>query len=286
MNTVCIITVSYAPDFPRCKRLCDSVDKFVDASVEHVVICPADQRALFAPLGNQRRRILSYQEVLPKGFRRVPLTKKWWLDDQFFPVRGWVLQQLIKLSSHTVTEADVLLFVDSDIVFFKDFDSSILFQGEKTRLLRVPCTPPSDAHSEWQRVAEKLFGLQEKAFTKDYVGQLISWRRDHLKAMLQHIEEVTGKAWHHAVGHQKTVSEYILYGNFIERCLEDKHQHSFEEHLISCNIWDQQELDVFLTEKPSVPSCMSAFLLQSNLKLSMAEEQHIIDDFTQGQVNN
>jgi hypothetical protein len=28
---------------------------------------------------------------------------------------------------------------------------------------------------------------------------------------------------------------------------------------------------------------MSAFLLQSNLKLSMAEEQRIIDDFTQGQ---
>ncbi|MEY3018149.1 MAG: hypothetical protein RL336_1284 [Pseudomonadota bacterium] len=238
MSTVCIVTVSYAPDFPRCQRLCDSIDTFVDKSIEHLVICPADQRDLFAPLANTRRRIISYQEVLPKGFRRVPLTKKWWLDDQFFPVRGWVLQQLIKLSSHTATEADVLLFVDSDIVFFKHFDSSILFQGEKTRLLRVPCSPPSGVHSEWQRVAEKLFGLPEQPFIMDYVGQLISWRRDHLQAMLQHIEHITGKAWHHAVGHQKTVSEYILYGNFIERCLQDHHQHILEQHLISCNIWD------------------------------------------------
>lgn len=276
MQTLSIITISYAPDFERCKRLCTSIDLHVQENIEHVVICPADQLYLFKPLGNQRRRVISYQDILPKGYKRIPFTKKWWFDDRFFPIRGWVLQQLIKLSAYKATDSEVLIFVDSDIYFFKEFDQRSLFDdSDKIRLLRIPSDPPSPTHEVWQQVAENLLGLERCPFSFDYVGQLITWKREYLITMLKHIERTTHKKWHHAVGHQSTVSEYILYGNFISRIMTEN-QHCYQDHLISCNIWDQADLAEFVNRDKQLPKHSSAFLIQSNLNLSINEEIDLI----------
>ena len=97
-----IITCSYRPDLERCRRLCESVERFVSRDVFHTLIVPQRDLALFAPLANGRRRVLAVQQVLPGNFRQLPLGEKWWMDSHGWPVRGWVLQQLVKLSVNRI----------------------------------------------------------------------------------------------------------------------------------------------------------------------------------------
>ncbi len=51
-----IITCSYRPDLERCRRLCESVERFVSRDVFHTLIVPQRDLALFAPFANGRRR--------------------------------------------------------------------------------------------------------------------------------------------------------------------------------------------------------------------------------------
>ncbi len=276
MPKTVFITISYAPDFHRCKRLCESFDQFVEG-YEHHIFCPKDHLYLFKDLAAPHRKISTYQDILPGRYWKIPFTKKWWLDPSFFPVRGWILQQLLKIASADKTSFEDIYFLDSDIIFFKKFDPEKIVSEGKTRLYTLKTPAPSDLHAKWQMFAESSLGLPNEKFHTDYIGPVLSWKSANVKAMIKRIESVTKKPWYIALGHTFTFSEYLLYGNFVERILKEDSGHTAQTFPLCWNIWGKEELLAAKENSINMPDEICTILIQSNLQIDINEEKILLD---------
>ncbi len=276
-ETLEIITCSYRPDRVRCERLCESVDRFVAEDILHTIIVPERDLAVFRGLENRRRRVVSAQDVLPGRYRQLPFTEKMWVSARGRPIRGWIMQQVVKLSASRVASAELMLFADSDLQFVRPFEIDRIYRDGRLRLHRVPGAMNEGRHLRWHQRAGTLLGKQCGYFGSDYVGQLISWRRSNLEALHRHIESATGLTWHEAVTRSLHVSEYILYGSFVEHVLGDEHNgHFYEaEDLCHCCWFDHQARDLLEGRQSLDPRAM-ALLVQSNLALSPAIEKAVL----------
>ncbi len=279
-----IITCSYRPDIERCRRLCESIDQFVPADIRHTVIVPPRDYREFAPLQNHRRTVLTTRDVLPATFRQLPGSDKLWLDRTCWPIRGWVLQQVVKLSANRATDAELLLFADSDLQFLRDFDVRAFYRDGKLRLHRIPEAMNEGRHRRWHSRAGELLGENREYFGSDYVGQLISWRRSNLEALQQHIEKTQDKPWHVAVSRSLDISEYILYGSFVEHILGQQQHGHFYESLDLCHCcWFDYQAQELLNGKSTVAPQALALLVQSNLDLAPAQESAVLQAALQTQ---
>jgi len=96
-----LITPSYAPDFERCRLLCQSVEKFISPSVPHYIIVEQRDLPLFRQIQSSHTEIITVESVLPWWLKRLPLVKNGWLSFKTFPIRNWITQQLVKISVGT-----------------------------------------------------------------------------------------------------------------------------------------------------------------------------------------
>ncbi|MFO0822176.1 MAG: DUF6492 family protein [Gemmataceae bacterium] len=234
-----IITPSFGPDFERAKLLVKSVNEFVSGPVEHVLLVDRRDVPQFRVLANPRTRIVEAESILPWWVRRVPGARRWWLSLRTLPIRNWILQQVVKLSVAEHFDADVFNFVDSDVAFIRPFDvSSFVNAAGSVRLFRVPGAARLATHARWHQTAARLLGLpSSNYFGANYIGNMVTWRRDHLTALHRHIESVTGRNWAAAVCSRWHLSEYILYGIFVEHILGGR-GHYYEDRA-HCHIsWD------------------------------------------------
>ncbi len=273
-----MITCSYGPDLHRCRRLCESVDRFIPTSVQHTVIVPSRDYRAFAPLENNRRRVLITQDVVPGSYRQLPGSDKLWMDSYGWPVRGWIMQQITKLSANHATDAELLMFVDSDLVFIRDLDMRSIYRRGELRLHRVPGAMNEGVHRRWHKRAGALLGMPTDYFGSDYVGQLITWRRSRLASLQHHLERTHGKPWHVPVAHSLRFSEYILYGSYVEHALgeaDNGHFYSAEDLCHCC--WFGQEAEQLRRGESQISPGAVALLLQSNLGYAPAEEANILN---------
>jgi hypothetical protein len=277
-----IITCSYGPDLERCKRLCETVDRFVPWRIRHTLIVPKRDIEAFASLTNGRRELRSIEQTLPASFWHVPGSRRWWLDGQGWPVRGWIVQQLTKMCADRVTDAEFLLFADSDIQLIRPFDESDVLKEGRLRLHRIPGAKQAGVHLTWHKRAGALLGTARKYAGADYVGQLITWRRQHLRDMKVHIESITRRPWHRVVGRSLRFSEYILYGTYIDHVhsgTDDGH-YRCDEDLCHC-CWFAEDVHGFARGESRIASRAVALLLQSNIGLAAGEEAALADLATQ-----
>lgn len=277
-----LITGSYGPDEQRCRRLCNSIDHHVADFREHLVIIPRRDLARFRDLDGARRRVITIESMMPGRYVQLPfsqwsLLSSWSPFPRFALTRGWIVQQLVKLGSAVATDADVLCMIDSDVQFCRSFSVRRFVTGDRLRLQTVPWdAPPSLRHPEWQATAEKLLGLEAQPFRLDYIGNMITWRRDHLLAMLDHIEEVHRVPWYIVVGRSLRFSEYILYGNFNDRILGDRSRHRNECPHVCFELWDRDEVDALRRGEAQLTDDQVAILIQSKIGLSEGEEQDLV----------
>ncbi len=263
-----IVTPSYRPDLERCKTLCASVERFVDPEIEHVLIVPRRDRAAFAPLANERTRIVTVESILPMATLQLPFQRRWWLTACSMPVRGWILQQLTKLSAVNAVKTDAIMFADSDLVFIRPFTSDRVWHDGKLRLHRVPGPPPHPTHERWHRDTGKMMGLPESNwYGADYIGQLVTWHCDTVRSMLDHISKNTGKNWARLMANMLHLSEYMLYGIYVEHVLEGQGHEYVEQDLCHCS-WHHEmrteaDIDRFFNQPLGPEIC--AVLMQSNL---------------------
>lgn len=269
-----LITPTYAPDHDRAVNLCKTVDRFVDPAFEHVLVIPRRDRALFAPLAGTRRRLVTVESILPWWIFRSPIGKKWWISLRTWPIRGWILQQIVKLSAPQITDAHVLVFADSDVTFIRPMKPEHVVKEGKVRLHRIPGQGQKPRHKIWHRVASELFGLNPSDYLgSDYIGQLVCWHRDHVLEMQQFMQHRRGKDWRAVLGGTLHFSEYILYGAFVEFVAGDKRKHYFDDQdLCHCSwhytVTDEASLQDFLLQ---VKPHHVAVLLQSNLGMHAFE---------------
>jgi hypothetical protein len=273
-QNLAIVTPSYSRDLERCRLTVDSVNRFVDEDIHHYLVIDRRDIPLFKRFEGPRTTIVTAEDLLPWWIVRIPRVRKVWMSFKTLPVRSWIVQQLMKLSVASAIDADVFCFVDSDVAFLRPTGRDAFVNDDgSVRLFRRPDHANMPSHQRWHRSSARLLGLEERDyFGADFIGNMITWRRDSLLAMQKHIESVTGKHWVRAVAGELHLSEYILYGIYAEHVAGfDASGHEPQAFDLCHCSWDYDingpdDIDAFF--KRELDERIRAVLVQSNLKLS------------------
>jgi hypothetical protein len=286
------ITPSYAPDFQRCKLLCWSIKQFVSFPVEHYIVVDKKDLNLFQQLADSNTRILTKEEILPSWIKRISFfgKKNIWLNLKGYKsgewlLRGWLIQQMVKLAAAQYVEQEVLIFVDSDVAFIDFFDVHTLINKDKVRLLRVEHSTDMDNEigRKWKNSAKKLLGLPfQNSYYDFYVSQIVTWRRDNLIQLYKLIEENFEQDWLEVISGVKDLSEYVLYGIFANYVIGENSGH-YDEHLqkICWCYWDDnpmshEKLKEFFQEARSSSHKAVMISAKSSIDLSIEQFQNYL----------
>lgn len=234
-----IVTASYAPDFERCRLLCETVDRFVTGFSKHYLLVEHGDVARFRALETARRVVVDERDLLPSWLHsmRDPTSlfrRRVWLSARTMPLRGWHVQQLRRIAIAAHAAEEVLIYVDSDVVFLKPFDCGAFARDGQVRLFRregvIGRESPAE-HITWSRNAAAVLGIAAPAVSPhDYIATLIAWRRAAVAGMCRRIEDVTGHHWVAALGARRKFSECMLYGRYVDEVVGgEEHFHGREE---------------------------------------------------------
>src|SRR5450759_711944 len=222
--TTAIVTPTYAPDLPLFAELHQSVLKHTsESTVHHVVVSPRDL-ALFRQFAGPRCRVLTIQDLLPSTFIALPGRPLWVHRRRPLPpVRGWVMQQVLKVAATAALDVDAALVVDSDVVLVRDVDPARLRDENGCSFYRLDGAVDvgMERHVLWHKVARRLLGVAPAdPPLPDYVTPFNVWDPEIVRAMQRRVEEVTGRSWVQVMATQLHVSEFILYGVFVDAVLK------------------------------------------------------------------
>lgn len=237
-SSFAIITPSYAPDFERCRLLSWSISQFISSDVTHYIIVDRRDLQLFSQLKKPGTEIITVESVIPWWIQRIPGLKNGWLSLKTIPIRNWIIQQIVKIGIAEHVRENILVFVDSDTAFFRPFNLESFIQSGQIRLFREPSIDTQETHLKWHRTAHKLLGLPfVDASAPDYIGNVITWKRENLLKLHQHIAAIAGRNWVEVVASSWHLSEYVLYGVFVEHILQEESGHYFDDKKICHEYW-------------------------------------------------
>ncbi|MCU0566907.1 MAG: DUF6492 family protein [Oculatellaceae cyanobacterium Prado106] len=290
--TFAFITPSYAPDFQRCKLLHWSIKQFVCFPVKHYIVVDQQDLIQFQELADAHTIILTKQQILPSWIQQIPLrtNKNIWLNLKGYQsghwiLRGWLIQQLIKLAAAQYVTEDVLVFIDSDVAFINPFDVNMLVDGDRVRLFRVEhSTNLDDAVSQkWKDTAKRLLKLPSNNNYYDfYINQLITWKRENLIKLYTLLGQGFGKGWLEVIASANHLSEYVLYGIFASYVLGEKSGH-YDDHLqkICHCYWGtvplaEPELQQFIQEAQSSGHRAVMISAKSSIELTIEQFQALL----------
>jgi hypothetical protein len=237
--TLALITPSYRNDVDLFGDLHQSVMRMTDNSVIHYAIVPKADMELFNVMAGPRCIVVSEESLYPSHYRtirglnelvrlipRVPAhariaavnTKK-----MFRPVRGWMMQQVLKLEMCRQLNVDTALLTDSDVELVRPLSEATFRDGDHARLYRRPKQTDGwlPTHMEWIKNSRVLLDLPPAEFpASEYISSFCVWEPAIVRAMLAHVEQVTGKHWMDAIVGLPTFSEWTLYGVFAEEIMK------------------------------------------------------------------
>jgi hypothetical protein len=231
--------------------LVESVNRWVSPDIRHYLVIASRDVALFRPLLGSRTELIVVEDIIPRWLKRLPGMKRFWFSWRTRPVKNWILQQIVKLSTPAVVSEDVLLYADSDMFFIQPFDPRA-FERDG----RVPLFDETgqrgliDTNDAWQAAASRLLGLPlESDCDNNYVNQLITWRRANVLTMLDRVTETTGRHWPLSIASLSQFSEYILYGVYVSRVLGERSGHWHDGVIRTLNYWRTEPLDIPALER-------------------------------------
>jgi hypothetical protein len=220
MKRMSVVTKSFAPDFELCSDLHQSVLDYSPDSVHHHIVVPGPDLQLFGRLAGPRTHIRCETDLLPRWFVPVPLTNVTVnLGRPFPPIRGWILQQVVKLAAVAASEDDVVLVVDSDVEFVRPVTVETFVRDSVVRFYRKPSAIDEQLprHMAWHRTAHALLGLPPaKAPYTDYISAMLACDPAIVRRMLARVTAASGCPWITAITRQLHFSEWTLYGVFID----------------------------------------------------------------------
>jgi hypothetical protein len=253
MTDLAVVTPSYAPDFELCHDLNASVIAYTPQNVTHHIVTPRRDLELFSQLCGPRTEVWPVDHLLPKHFVPVPRAN-FCLNVRrvALPVRGWVMQQLVKLQAAAEIGADVLLLADSDVLLVRPVTLDTFRRNGRLRLYRKDAAIDErlPRHLTWHDTARRLLGVPPaKPPLPDYVSALNVWDRATVLALRDHIQQTTGKPWLDAMAAQVHVSEFILYGVFVDEVLGRRGQVEPTDSMLCHSYWDPYPLNLNAAER-------------------------------------
>jgi len=287
-----VLTLSFRGDFELCSLLCETVDACIPRTYPHIVVVPKADLKLFAPLGDTRRQIVSEAEFIPSWLHRLPLPnqrirkilhlphREIYLTTRGDIVRGWIAQQMMKLSAASQVGAPIIIHVDSDVAFLRPLRREHIIRDGKVRLLRIPGAANTAMHRLWHAAAAKLLGIPPKSyFGADFVGNLVVWQSAHAKSMMAHITEVHGRDALIVLSKTRAFSEYILYGIYCDEVLGLEKSGHFTTEIPLCEtVWTDPEPDKLEARlsKTKLGPDQIAIGIQSTLPISIASRRKVL----------
>jgi Family of unknown function (DUF6492) len=251
MNPVALLTPTYGRDLELCTLLCESVDRHVSAFSKHYLLVPDCDLPLFAHFESERRSVLPASQFLPTWLRPLPRIiqrkrRQYWWSFRTPPVSGWHVQQFLKIAATIALPDQRYCILDSDVVFFRDFDLSKFEYPNSIPLLRIPdeVTAGKFRHAHWVETTHQLIGLATPPLpASDFIGHIIFWDQQTTRAMVSKIETVTGLDWVEALCRVHEFSEYMLYGYFAQNDAKFSGTHNFTSSTPCVSYWDSPKLD-------------------------------------------
>ena len=250
MNPVALLTPTYGRDLELCTLLCESVDRHVTSFSKHYLLVPDCDMPLFAHFESERRCVLPASKFLPTWLRPLPRIvqrkrRQFWWSLRAKPVSGWHVQQFLKIAATIELPYERYCILDSDIVFFRDFDLARFEYPNSIPLLHVPdevvATQPR--HSRWVVTSHQLLGFPvPKLPATDFIGHIIFWDKETVRAMASRIEAITNLGWVEALCQTREFSEYMLYGYYVQNDASFASRHSLTARTQCISYWDQPKL--------------------------------------------
>jgi hypothetical protein len=252
-----VVTPSHAPDFPSFARLHESVVRNTEAHVRHLVAVPDLDVDLFRNIDTGRLDVLGYRDILPRSFRsttrlaRLPRLPRGYrigavnARRPWPPLRGWILQQVVKLAVVSGLEDDVAVLIDSDVVVVRPLEEATFRVGDAVRLYRLPhgITPQMTRHHAWLSTALQLLHPPgDEPGTPDYISAFASWSPEQVRRCTQRVEGVAAARWQDVVGSRLQLSEFILYGT-AATTLPDAVPYFESDRTLCHSWWDPVPLD-------------------------------------------
>ncbi len=268
-KSVAIITPSYAADFERCQLLCDSIDACASGIDDHYLLVDNEDYSLFSSLASKHRHVINERDILPEWLWVIrggvgPTARKLWLSTKAWPMRGWHVQQLRRIAIASHIDHDALLYCDSDMLFVRPYDAGSLWKKDRLRLYRKPdgITKDLKEHLKWLEGTNRLLGLPAPNVPHDdYINNLVSWRRINVLAMCRHIENISGRDWVSAIARNRTFSECMIYGCYVDKVQGENSGHWHADNGLCLTYWGGAALD---------PGTLQQFVGQ------MSEDQYAI----------
>lgn len=255
-----VITPSYEYDWPLFKDLHESVLLHTEDSVLHYVIVPDTDVRLFSQIAGPRCIVIAEEALYPAHFRSARTINRVLsllprisphgriaainLGRPFHPIRGWIMQQALKMEMCRRADADILLLLDSDVVLIRKVTAAILSRQGRPRLYRLPGAVDARLpwHVHFHEVSRQLLGLPPPVVpAPDYISSFAVWDPNIFRAMLDRIERVTGRYWMDAVTALATFSEWTLYGVYADAFVKDVADIATDASLCHC-YWDPTPL--------------------------------------------
>jgi hypothetical protein len=207
---------------------------------------------LFSRFQGERRSVLAASQFLPKWLRPLPRIirrnrRQYWWSFRTRPVSGWHVQQFLKIAAAIALPEQRYCILDSDIVFFRDFDVSRFEVPNPVPLLNRPdeVTANHLRHSHWIETTHQLLGLPTPPFpASDFIGHIILWDQETTRAMASTIEDVSGLDWVEALCRTHGFSEYMLYGYFAQSDASLSGRHNLTSRTPCVSYWDQPKLGI------------------------------------------
>lgn len=246
MTELAVVTPSFGPDAELFADLHRSVLRYTSERTVHHAIVPDADRRVFARFEGPRCQVWLESELLPRRFRRLP--RGYWLNARrpWPPVRGWVLQQALKIAATAAIEADAVLIADSDIVLVRPTGLPRFMVDGRMCLYRDDGAVHAGMtrHVLWHAAARHLLGLPPAPPPPlpDYVSSLNIWQPSVVRAMQARISESTGRDWLDAFSSQLHISEFILYGVFVDQLAGTEAPWPTLDRDFCHNYWDREPL--------------------------------------------
>jgi hypothetical protein len=225
VDDLAVLTPSFRGDARLFEDLHNSVLANTDPSVMHHVVVPPSDAHLFRCYEGARCRVWTHRDLLPRCYVSLPYASGLTLSLKrpWPPVRGWVVQQIMKLAGAAAIDARAVLIIDSDAVLLREPALDQFTHNGCLRHFRWDdaVRPGMDRHVRWLNVARRLLGVSGivSAPAPDYISPIMVWDPAVVRSLLEHIANSTGENWMDAIARQLHISEFVIYGVFMDHVL-------------------------------------------------------------------
>jgi len=225
MVDLAVLTPSFRGDVGLFSDLHASVLANTGRSVVHHVVVPPSDAHLFRQYEGIRCRVWTHRDLLPRHCLSVPQASGLTLNLRrpWLPIRGWVVQQMMKIAGACALDARAVLVIDSDAVLLRSVTLDQFTHNGRLRHVRHDrgVTAEMDRHLLWHKVARRLLGISGEVTppAPDYISPISVWDPAVVRSLTEQIADSTGRNWMDAIAGELHVSEFVVYGVFADEVL-------------------------------------------------------------------